>query len=376
MGTNNDFDKCNFVNTEVNHDLNPPINTNLNNNIHFEKIRTDLGPLCRSNINFNDPSVQFSNDAKIVETVLGMTIPNIINLPKNIPLNVNVLISNNVDGKSIMLTNGATIYKCIKPYNNSSILNLFNYTVVNNDTFCIIDTGDNLIQAVKAIYIQPPVKNFNIIHSYATISDSAPKTKPDSKNYVNKNNTVGIYSWLYNKDYVINNNDPLLISKYKITNSIAGLNWNIAQEWRETPGNINTNYTTNNAHKENSKPLAIIDLKKQLLNPTTINDKKFSLSIQKKRSGDYSQIHAAKNFPRDALTHTADFLLIRPNPPTVNFSNKINGLTEDQIRNATHFITGDWPAFAYSIYNKVNSIMILKHPKDQNKSFIISVKFV
>ena len=100
-----------------------------------------------------------------------------------------------------------------------------------------------------------------------------------------------------------------------------------------------------------------------------------NINFQKKRSGDYLQIQAAQMMPAilaKASTPGKHFTYVRgssSSPP------KIIGLNnQNYYYSRTYFITGDWPAMSYAIYNKVNCIMIVRN-KDPKLTFMLRIKF-
>jgi len=269
----------------------------------------------------------------------------------------------------------ATLKKYNKPYNNT-LFNLFETD--HTDLFFIIDTGDNFIQVLKGLNPDGPrSRNLHIIHSVLTLADSAPKTKPDSKNYKNNNEKVHLYSWYYKQPITIFENDSLFMSSFRVENKIQSIGWQVQQNWTLSGrGNV---YFTLDAKKNNTKPLVQTYLSKYLTSAITNgNDDTTlatSLNMQKKRSGDYFQIWIAKEFPKRMSENNGngvdDLVYVRgPNklkPPKDSDS--------EYYRKRTYFVTGDWPAFSYSIYNKVNTIMIFKHPRDVSQSCVIRVYF-
>ena len=48
---------------------------------------------------------------------------------------------------------------------------------------------------------------------------------------------------------------------------------------------------------------------------------------------------------------------------------------ENQFRERTFFITGDWPAVCWAVWNRVNTIMVFKHPKNIEECCILKFSF-
>ena len=163
------------------------------------------------------------------------------------------------------------------------------------------------------------------------------------------------------------------MSSYKIINAMNQIGWKIRQRWNiYNEGAERTDYEASDAKKENSKPVVKSYLSNNL-DKLAANRVNASLNMQKKRSGDYLQIWIAKKFPELATIEKENFIYVRGHDDGKgSFTNTYD---EGWYKERTYFVTGDWPAFSYSVYNKVNSIMIFKHPKELTKSCIIRIHF-
>ena len=105
--------------------------------------------------------------------------------------------------------------------------------------------------------------------------------------------------------------------------------------------------------------------------------RKIFLHAQQKKYGDYGQLYAASRFPGTVSKSSFDFTsikLISGGPPDAsggafapagerNFKKYIQDTTgkinNDWVRDRTFLVTGDWPCFCYTVYNKVNCLF---HP--------------
>ena len=211
-----------------------------------------------------------------------------------------------------------------------------------------------------------------------------------------------IFSWYCNGREESQNNNALMMSRYSIITKpqvIENANPNsykMSQFWQggtDGVGGINIF----DAGKENS----IAALKKKMLDDQIIppnrpiGDKNVnqslaaqaSLLVQRKRSGDYLQIKTAYEFPAKAVASYNNPLLYRlvqgpfnalyqqhaNGNLNINTNTSLGGLgnlkglqipqdqnwkNEQWYRNRTYFVTGDWPAFCYATYNRINSIII------------------
>jgi hypothetical protein len=367
--------KCNFVYTEINHDLNPPVSKKILTSSNFVtaiKSGLDQGPYGCSGFTPND----FKNDDEIVEKILGKTIDEIHNLKSSVEIPMQVLSKmNNTNTQSVRVT--GTLFKEEKvstaadtTYSNSLINQLFNPPAVVNpvNLYFIIDTGDELI----ARYLKPlsptnPV-NLHAIHSMTTIGDSAMKKKPNAKDWQTKNLKVPIHSWYFNESIIIAQNHDDFMSNYLITcRLINATSWHIGQSW-----SIGKNifYNTNNSNVNNNKPGIRKEIQKLidenvLTDPKTFaaKSKQLGLAVQKKRSGDHLQIIFAKEFPAALAdpSNAAKYIYYSgSNTAAIGTSTSPPHGTEAEIKARTYFVTGDWPAFCYACYLGVNSIIIVR----------------
>ena len=368
--------KCDFVNTEIDHDLNPPIGARLHKTedfLTFSRNLLDNGPGgCNEIIDRGiiATAERFKQDTVIAPYVIGTIagseiagrdnsafhlLPEGVNYPitnllKKIPNTINSTRNPAVGGNIMRFSKREAVGTGKATYPN--LFPLFDPD--QTDLFLIIDTGDNLVQYLKS-YTSAPNRTIHQIHSMTTLADSAPKTLPDAKKYACSNPTVNLISWYYPERITIRENDALFMSNYNIQNTVRTVGWKINQEWRLGGPGGRFDYGTPDAKTDNSKELV-----KQVLiasgAPAGFNyAANNSLEIQKKRSGDYLQIHYAESFPRlmSQAAERAKMVYVRGSAgipfPLMNAA---------QYKRNTYFITGDWACFAYAIYNGVNSIII------------------
>jgi len=391
--------RSDFIRTEINHDLNGPLSIALNKVLQT-KLNRNTGA-CQSLV---DRPIY--NDSDIVKAIIGLTSDQIRDLPSNTENTINVRC-----GSAIIPTTcdsamqPATIKKYNKPYNNS-LLNLFPH----RENFFIIDTGDNLVQTIKGLTI-PPENPFtvHVIHSMATLGDSAPKTLPDSPNYnIDGLPNVRIYSWYLSRPYQINIRNNLFMTSFNIALSKTGgpTGWKISQRWTgQNPAGAGVveHLNTPDSKKDNSKPMIKKFLSanmSQIRNRPDTHDiiTRTNVKTQQKCSGDHLQIVATYDFPKiatGAVNTTADLAPAAP-AGAAPYTDSIRDLIfvrgpagghttsaaafatphdEAWYKARTYFITGDWPAFAYAAYNRINAIIIFKHPTDQALSCTIRIQF-
>ena len=367
-------EKCQFPPTEINHDLNPPLTTSLSSKGPFKEIyATSIGE-CEKNTMYNN-NFKLLNDMNMVSYVFD--IDNIKTVP-TLP-NHTVVINVKTDSGNPTL---CKIEGFNKPYTNS----VFELFTGFEDIFFVIDTGDNLVQLLAGL--TPPSKiNIHQIHSMVTLADSAPKTIPNSPKYKKNNPSVILHSWYYSEPITIYHRDPLFISSFRIENSRVAANsnidWNIKQKWTLPDVDGQTTYinSVTNAKKDNNKNVV-----KSYLETYVIPKINYAFSdkdkihgsqfIQRKRSGDYFQILFAKKLPGLMKYDPAGRFELKNTPlEPLLFSSIKDKYDETRFRERTFFITGDWPAVCWAVWNKVNTIMVFKHPKNVLECCILKFSF-
>ena len=376
--------ECNFPPTEINHDLNPPVKINLTaKNQHFKNLYSTSIGLCSG----KQPA-HYHNDSDMFEYVFQQpleSLKSVTNIDDNMQL---------IDGVV------CKIKGINKPYDNT-LFNLFkdDNDRLFDDIFFVIDTGDNLRDTLVGL---TPPKNINIhhIHSNATLADSAPKTRPDSKKYSKNNANVKLYSWYYNNNLTTSNQDKILISSFNVENIKKPQSWDIEQKWTTTFIQDVSQYKNrvDNAKKENNKNVIKAYLETYVI-PNTSSE--FSIKskihssyfIQRKRSGDYFQIWFAFNLP-NLISSSWRFNLAKRSP---NAKDDVADATAAaaafnvpgdifqvygkikynpiEFKKRLFFVTGDWPAVCWAVLNKINTIMVFKHPSITEKSCIYKFSF-
>ena len=107
------------------------------------------------------------------------------------------------------------------------------------------------------------------------------------------------------------------------------------------------------------------------LNLLGIVDKnQISLNVQKKRSGDHLQLLFAKylyKFKNDLEFIKPDDLLPDMKPKSDYFASRDNTF----FKKNTFFITGDWPACAFAIFNNINTVMFYKQQDKTKTCFLV-----
>lgn len=269
------------------------------------------------------------------------------------------------------------------------------------DLFFVVDVGSDLLSNLKS-QIHPSFKfHFNVMHSVFTLADSARKKKPTDISFYQKRgfHKTMLYSWHDLYQYEVYPQKSLLKSNYGITSTKNPGNWNIQQNWSNPRSS--ESYFTSNAKVSNNKTTVFGELDK-VFGSSNSNLSKLTLPIERKRSGDYLQIEYAQRFPRrlskilrsktaqghlDKDVFNKNFEILFGGDST-NHAERRNAFIkrfyfkqymeakekgfysklEDFIKKRTYFVTIDWPALCYCIFNKINVLFL-------NRSLKYSISF-
>tara|TARA_B100001094_G_scaffold76915_1_gene73267 strand:+ start:89 stop:1330 length:1242 start_codon:yes stop_codon:yes gene_type:complete len=393
-----DLTPCHFIPYEIKHDLGNPISTKILEE-NLESFTIGLAPNCNSvkklkNTSYRDSTnIAHGGDDGIVKLFFGHDKEG---LKKLLPVDRGTIQENIrqlTDTKPKM-----TIKRCVSNKNNHSkftgeVANSWNLFQEKDEIFFIIDTGANFVTKILRGLDAgtDPVPNIHIINTPATCGDSATKPLPCAKAWkTEQTSNMKIYSWYeFDKTKTTNVNDEVMLSAYEIVTEPAGNKYIQKQKWYYYPPASSVSYNLpapqqiqpviNNAKKENN----ITTIKKLLLEKLDTRSGKFNTDsgilpswyVQRKRSGDYLQIKAAKNFPGHAAQESdaQQYYWLQTGPPntttTGSSPTRIFKPLQTQLsadisekkewyRKRTYFLTIDWPAFTYASYHGVNSILI------------------
>ena len=395
--------QCIFVPTEVQHDFikkrpdtipiprNIQISDNFRDMLSASHICQKFPHLIRKNAKPNN----FFNDDEIVKYVFNDKKKSQLDQPTgkyNIPVKT-------IDGDDTPIDYNTMN---IKPDADMSSINEI-FGGGGDPIFLVIDV-DSTGAIDKIIENASAAVNIHILHNVSTIADMATKPYPNAPKWAQPSSKgAKITSWFFNSQLEIPANDPLFMSNYSVTtfaqNPIGGQgytpDWKTTQTWK-LPGsdpqhsfNVFDCREMNNV-KNNSIRYDLLKEVKTLAANRTKNE-----CFQRKRSGDYFQIWFAKNFPERKVTdesgiwandkfetrgknYARDYFVF-PEPPEPPADE--TGLTPEQdterkknwkiqwYRDRTYFMSGDWPATSYAVFNKVNTYFGLAN------KFIARVKF-
>lgn len=253
----------------------------------------------------------------------------------------------------------------------------------------------------------PPQLNMHILLSTHTLGDPQPKNDHTTKNFIwplmSKKSPYATHSGQTNAskkiirytEYATGLNhiqacNPQLIINASIEMKLDGKDKNLVnQKWK--PGaNVKSVVipflaadVTDSNKKHRKKALQSTHIGKKY----GTGVKEYITHAQKKRVGDHGQIAFTKRFPYEIKNHIGDFSTLYTDLPNNkqnssstqldNYTNNLvtTNLTEKQIRQGTYFLTGDWPAFCYAVYNKVNCIIHLRNLKPAGRSEIFVADF-
>lgn len=423
-----------WVNTEINHDFHHIImkKVQLNNDQFIQYTRHNTPyPY--------DPTIEqkiLYDDDGIVYLFFGMTKAQILALQTKgihdqgvtdhgLRLNdITFNITHNGEPRQL------NVWKCVKALNNNKTLytpDLLRLLYTGHDIYedqdinqyYTVDTGGDILLKSKEFTLpQDGDRNartlhINILHSQATLGDSASKTLPDSKKYTKSRQNYKIHSWQYTKQLQFNHNDTPVMSRFISNYNIScgyGNRYKVTQTWRL--GN-ETHYYTADANNDNNittttaeineilpevlrKRLTIGDLDDRIWNKTcnfnkngpdnirsTLNKRDaLSLSFQKKRSGDHLQALMAfrcgnNNNNNDQVIDIQNWTLVNSSDNDYKqaiISGNINDLTrikEQRLqfnRDENYVVTYDWVLLCYVLYLGENALF-------QNKNTGTTFKF-
>ena len=409
------FVNCDFINTEVNHDFGKAVEGSNGTlfPITAQKNSTQIRASIRSNVDIcrvdnrqdsrGRPVVL--NDEEIVQIFLRMSKADFINGVPDAPVATGVLTSNGG-------YENVFVQKCTKALTangknmwTNSLPGLFsgdNYITGPPQLgtfiplFFVIDTGGEIIKAMKGLTPTTFPLHLNILNSPATIGDSAGKTNPVAKIYKNSSPSIIINSWLYKKtqrQFFYGHED--FMSSYNIQMGYNTTNDNfVSHNWINPTTNAIV-FGTGNANIDNnitSCAARLTDLippddmaqfsggvdkgagywNREIYTGTgIIRQDDVSITLQRKRSGDHLQILFAKYFSNNSGSYSPfeNFfdLGVSSNEAIQEIAENGRGATLSEplginnpvIRlNNTYFVTIDWPALCFALYNKINVIFI------------------
>lgn len=265
--------------------------------------------------------------------------------------------------------------------------------------------------------------NIHIIHTVFSLADTASKTGPFHLNKYNPpkelNNNIRFFSWLYypedmdaafrttkapnvTQNYNEFDANKILDVGYSVRttlkNSITldkkSTYSDIIQLWSPPETNpafiglasenkVNEPRKNSNAPKVRNRIGSIYQKWSNIKEPKKLepppfdkipdsDKRKIFLLAQQKKYGDYGQLYAASRFPGTVTKSTFNYDSIKlisggppddkggayANPAERDFRKYIQG-DNDWVRDRTFLVTGDWPCFCYTVYNKVNCLF---HP--------------
>ena len=268
-----------------------------------------------------------------------------------------------------------------------------------------IDTGGDILLKSKDFTLpqvdgrQARTLHINILHSQATLGDSASKTLPDSKKYNKSRESYQIHSWQYTRQLRFNHNDHPVMSRFISNYDIScgyGTRYKVTQTWRlggdthyyTADANNDNNITTTTAEINEILPEVLrrrlitgnlhdniwnknCNFKKSGPGPnarSTLNKRDaLSLSFQKKRSGDHLQalmaFRCGNNNNNDEVRQRENWTLVNSsnnNYKQAIFNGNIDHLNEIKVarlqfnRDENYAVTYDWVLLCYLLYLEEN----------------------
>lgn len=200
-----------------------------------------------------------------------------------------------------------------------------------------------------------------------------------------------VFSWFYNQAEVSEGSCPIMMSRYTIKTQINGApaapgsqdkfvmkqNWTGGITEKNAPGG---EIMLDASEKNEIRALKDVMTSKNMILSGSGQDKNIrdgfegeaSFLVQRKRGGDYLQIKSAYEFPANANqkgNSSIIYKLMQGPQRSLNneaylagfghLKNKWLGTPPTAwFRNRTYLVTGDWPAFCYCVFNRINCILL------------------
>jgi hypothetical protein len=236
--------------------------------------------------------------------------------------------------------------------------------------FLVSDASPDILESITRYShrIDPDYDtNVNIMFSVHTIGDSSSQIYQHSNtvNWVNTghpSNHKRVYKYV--EDITTNICDNVLMINAEVVSSFTGGSKEnslmVNQTWAyQGLGTPKMNGPYQNAHANNKKNIPF----------TGLSDFDKVYRSQIKRYGDHGQIWDCAHMfdiitnPATATTLRWDSTLVpggrwpANTPGAAGIVDRLGVTDRNLIRRSTFYITGDWPAFCYAMYNKVNAII-------------------
>ena len=391
---------CNFINAEFTHDFNKYFNYTKRHQ-YRNIIAKNLEQYCpvttttpRGVLDYCLPQ----NDETIVKKVTGNSpFPpvDMKNTIKTQPENTeNLMHINTINIRDLSAPfNTECSFKNVKNWRKNMAVPILNtYNIFNvptgiprnpheflGDVFLFVDTGIHLVSHLKT---EPNTKNItiNVMNTFFSLADSANKGDPTGVSLYKPYTPIGlnINNGMYEAERETHDNDNVLMLAYRIrsdyvtvhaTNIVQGGFKLIAkQQWYKSTGTGGISINTAMPPIPNPKVYNNVGQVAAAVNSTKnlasdIGQSYAGYHFSRKRSGDYAQIYITKKFPQ---------LITRDRTIPIKKCCNVYNSARDSIplyklydkpyqnyawfKRRTFFITGDWPAFMYSIYNQINTI--------------------
>ena len=285
----------------------------------------------------------------------------------------------------------------------------------NEHVFLHIDVGQDVILLLKGLSLgswnTTKKLGVHIIHTPETMADSANGAPPNSKRWdeVNAASLITLTSWQYyaaiggggNYGSVTAENHSVFLSNYKITtvwnpvplppNPVV---YSVKQTWRR----VGFTHTFDVPSKDNAAPsistrvasnYAATDINSILAHATVAEKDSLSFNLQTKRAGDWLQMIATSEFPTRVLADRTTQVFLHKNgnhypPPADKISERctivpttgpLQAEYKKWYKDRTFILTGDWPAFCYAAFNRINCILVCKKVVNGEQPSVISLYF-
>jgi hypothetical protein len=219
--------------------------------------------------------------------------------------------------------------------------------------YFVCDSASHFIGRMSLTSSLPANTNIHCMFSSATYGDPSSLIRPDSANIIQPLSSASCNKYTHECNNPINSRacDKLTMLDMRIAHVMTPASKNVDETLHFNTPALNIHFP--NAAAGTSKTQI-----KATMNTVHNASDKFRIA-QGKRLGDHNQIRFAKYLQNYAPglppNHTFTSTQVTPGPVV------IPPLTCSP--NNVFFVTQDWPAFCFAVFNKINSILVTVKPK-------------
>ncbi len=230
------------------------------------------------------------------------------------------------------------------------------------DIYFVCDSASHFIGRLSLTSSLPPHTNIHCMFSSATYGDPSSLIRPDSANIIQPLSSGSCNKYTHECQNPINSHacDKLTMLDMTITHVMTPASKNIDETLHFNTPVVDIHFP--DAAAGTSKTA----IKARMNAPHNSPSDEFRIA-QGKRLGDHNQIRFAKYLQN----YTPGLSGPPPTPPNLTFVSTqvtavvtpLPSVTLTCSPNNVFFVTQDWPAFCFAVFNKINSILVTVKPK-------------